>query len=65
MLNMTDTRGRTVWIADNRREFDPYLAGFRERGETYRIVQRQVSAMNGTSLIWVLVLTGLAKGRAS
>lgn len=56
MINMTDTKGRTIWIASNRREFEQHIPGLRERGEPYRIVNRTVSAMGGSVEVSVLVI---------
>jgi len=58
ILCMTDTKGRTVWVAQSRRDFDPYLPSFRERGERYRIVERSMFALGGSTAVYVLVLTG-------
>jgi hypothetical protein len=56
MLNLTDTEGRTVWVAGNKHEFGPHISEFRERGEKYRIVERTLSALGGSTLVYVLVL---------
>jgi hypothetical protein len=58
MICTTDTKGRTVWVSHRREDFDSHLAGFRERNERYRIVERGVSALGGTSTLFVLVLLG-------
>jgi len=56
ILCTTDTKGRVVWIAQNRRAFKPSLAEIKENGERYRIQRRTISAMGGSCSVWVMTI---------
>lgn len=56
MICTTDTKGRTVFMDDDRRELERHTVDFKETGERFRIRQRTVKAGGGSCLIWVMTI---------
>lgn len=63
MIGAMDNKGRTVFIAESRSQLKPYAAEIKRGGETYRIVKRGLSAQGGTTVVFVLTVTGRRAGR--
>jgi hypothetical protein len=56
MLCMTDSKGRAMWIASHRSEFDKYKPGLRQRREPFRITERTISADGGSVRVVVMTI---------
>lgn len=63
MICTKDASGRTVWLSSRRDELESYLAEIRANGETYRIVERSISALGSSTTVFAMVITGRRRGR--
>lgn len=58
LLCTTSVDGTTVWLASTKQAFAPYTRELRGHGERYRIVQRTVSALGHSTVVYVLTILG-------
>lgn len=56
MLNLTDDKGRAVWVADHRGDFKQSCEELHRNGETFRIYPKRIRVLGGVVKVWVMVL---------
>jgi hypothetical protein len=56
MINTVDDRGRTVFVAETKRELQVHADEIRRGGEPCRVFKRTINVDNGRAVVFVLVI---------